>query len=103
MSLIRFVQGRCLRFSRLAHLGKDHGRNLFRRERLLLALEFYRNDRLAPLVDDLEGEVPNEVSLSNAVSLPELLLHVRLDLSICELAADEALCVEHSVDWIHGD
>jgi hypothetical protein len=56
-------------------------------ECLLLALELNGDDRLATLVDDLEGEV----------------LHVRLHLSIRELATDEALCVEDSVDRVHGD
>lgn len=42
---------------------------------------------LASLREDLEGEV----------------LHIRLDLSIIELAADEALCVEDGVVRVHRD
>jgi hypothetical protein len=30
-------------------------------------------------------------------------LHVGLDLSVGELATDEALCVEDGVDGVHGD
>lgn len=71
--------------SGLPHLDKDHGGNLLGCECLLLALELDLNDRLATLVDDLEGEV----------------LHIGLNLGVVELASDEALCVENCVDWVH--
>lgn len=54
---------------------------------LLLALEFHLNDRLTGTVDDGEGEV----------------LHVGLNLSIGELASNEALGVEDCVVRVHGD
>jgi hypothetical protein len=73
--------------SSLAHLGEDHGRDFFGSESLLFALKLDLNDRLATLVNDLEGEV----------------LHVGLHLSIGELATDEALGVEDSVGRVHGD
>jgi hypothetical protein len=76
-----------VRLGGLTHLGKDHGGDLLRGEGLLLALELDLDDGLATLVDDLEGEV----------------LHVGLDLSIGELAADEALGVEDGVVRVHGD
>ena len=73
--------------SGLAHLGEDHGGDLLRGESLLLALELDLDHGLASTVDDLEGEV----------------LHVGLDLSIGELAADEALGVEDGVVGVHSD
>ena len=76
-----------VRLGGLTHLGEDHGGNLLRGEGLVLALELDLDDRLATLVDDLEGEV----------------LHVGLDLSIGELAANEALGVEDGVVRVHGD
>ena len=71
----------------LSHLGQDHRRDLLRCEVLLLALELDLADWLASLLNDLEGEV----------------LHVGLNLSIVELAADQALRVEDCVDWVHRD
>lgn len=73
--------------SGLAHLGEDHGGDLLGGEVLGLALELDLGDGLAGLLDDLEGEV----------------LHVGLDLSVLELAADEALGVEDGVVRVHGD
>jgi hypothetical protein len=54
---------------------------------LLLALELDLNNWLAGTVNDSKGEV----------------LHIGLDLSICELATDQALGIEDCVDWVHGD
>ena len=54
---------------------------------LLSPLNSTSNDGLATLLDDLEGEV----------------LHVGLDLSVGELAADESLGVEDGVVRVHGD
>ena len=71
----------------LAHLGQDHGGDLLGGEDLGLALELDLDDGLATTVDDLEGEV----------------LHVGLDLSIAELAADQTLGVEDGVVGVHGD
>jgi hypothetical protein len=62
-----------VRLGGLAHLGEDHGGDLLGGEVLGLALELDLGDGLAGLLDDLEGEV----------------LHVGLDLSILELAANE--------------
>ena len=76
-----------VRLSGLPHLNEDHGGDLLGCEGLLLALELDLDDGLASLVNDLEGEV----------------LHVSLNLSIGELAADEALGVEDCVDRVHGD
>jgi hypothetical protein len=73
--------------SGLAHLGEDHGGDLLGGEDLLLALELDLDDGLAGTVDDLEGEV----------------LHVGLDLSIAELATNQALGVEDGVVGVHGD
>jgi hypothetical protein len=72
---------------RLAHLDEDHGGDLLGGEVLGLALELNLDDGLASLVNDLEGEV----------------LHVGLDLSIGELATNEALGVEDGVGGVHGD
>lgn len=71
----------------LTHLGKDHGGDLLRCEVLLLALELNLDDRLAGLLDNGEGEV----------------LHVGLDLSILELAANKTLGIEDCVGGVHGD
>lgn len=71
----------------LPHLNEDHGGDLLRCESLLLALELDLDDRLASLLDDLEGEV----------------LHVGLNLSIGELASDKTLSIEDCVDRVHGD
>jgi hypothetical protein len=76
-----------VRLGGLTHLGEDHGGDLLRSEGLVLALELDLDDRLATLVDDLEGEV----------------LHVGLNLSIGELAANEALGVEDGVVGVHSD
>ena len=76
-----------VRLGGLTHLGEDHGGDLLRGEGLLLTLELDLNDGLASLLNDLEGEV----------------LHVGLDLSIGELAANEALGVEDGVVGVHGD
>lgn len=73
--------------SGLTHLGEDHGGDLLRSEVLGLALELDLNDRLAALVNDLEGEV----------------LHISLDLGVRELAANETLGIEDSVLRVHGD
>ena len=73
--------------SGLTHLGQDHGGDFLGCELLLLTLELNLDDGLASLVDDLEGEV----------------LHVGLNLSIGELAADETLGVEDGVVRVHGD
>ena len=69
------------------HLCQDHRGDLLGCEVLALALEFDLDNRLAALVDDLEGEV----------------LHVGLHLSIGELAANESLGVEDGVDGVHRD
>ena len=71
----------------LPHLGEDHGRDLLGGELLGLALEFDLDDGLRGLVDDGEGEV----------------LHVSLNLGVCELASDKTLGVEDCVSWVHGD
>ena len=71
----------------LPHLGQDHGGDLLGGEGLGLALELDLDGGLAGLIDNLEGEV----------------LHVGLDLSIAELAADKALGVEDGVGGVHGD
>ena len=76
-----------VRLGGLTHLGEDHGGDLLGSEGLLLTLELDLDDGLASLVDDLEWEV----------------LHVGLDLSIGELAANEALGVEDGVVRVHGD
>ena len=76
-----------VRLSSLPHLDEDHRGDLLRCESLLLALELNLDNRLATLVDDLEREV----------------LHVSLNLSIGELASNEALGVENCVDRVHGD
>ena len=76
-----------VRLSGLAHLDQNHGGNLLGGEDLLLALELDLDDGLAGTIDDLEREV----------------LHVGLDLSIAELAANEALGVEDGVVGVHGD
>lgn len=76
-----------VRLSSLPHLSQDHGGNLLRSEGLLLALELNLDDRLAALLNNLEGEV----------------LHIRLDLSVVELAADQTLGVEDGVVGVHGD
>jgi hypothetical protein len=76
-----------VRLSGLAHLGEDHGGDLLGGEVLDLTLELNLGDRLAGLLDDLEGEV----------------LHVGLDLSVLELAANETLGVEDGVVGVHGD
>lgn len=76
-----------VRLGGLSHLGEDHGGDLLGGEGLLLALELNLDDRLATLVDDLEGEV----------------LHVGLDLRVGELAADQTLGIEDSVLGVHGD
>ena len=73
--------------SSLAHLGQDHGGDLLGGEGLGLALELNLNDRLASLVNDLEGEV----------------LHVSLNLRVGELAADQTLGVENGVGRVHSD
>ena len=70
----------------LPHLGQDHGGDLLRGEDLGLALELDLDGGLASLVDNREGEV----------------LHVGLDLSIAELAADETLGIEDGVGGVHG-
>jgi hypothetical protein len=31
------------------------------------------------------------------------MLHVSLNLRVCELTTDESLCIEDGVDWVHGD
>jgi hypothetical protein len=72
---------------RLAHLDQDHGGDLLGGELLLLALELDLHDGLSGAVDDLEREV----------------LHIRLDLGVGELAADEALGIEDGVGGVHGD
>jgi hypothetical protein len=72
----------------LLHLDEDHGRNLLRRELLLLTLECDVDDRLATgTVGHLERPV----------------LHISLDHRVLELAADEALGIEHSVRSVHGN
>ena len=73
--------------SGLTHLGENHGGDLLGSEGLGLALELNLDDGLASTVDDLEGEV----------------LHISLDLSIGELAADETLGIEDGVLGVHGD
>jgi len=73
--------------SSLSHLHQDHGGDLFWCELLLLALEFNLHDWLSSTVEDGEREV----------------LHVGLDLSICELATDKTLSIEDSVRRVHGD
>ena len=70
----------------LLHLAEDHGRNLLGREGLLLGLVHDLDVGLAVLRDDGEGPV----------------LHVGLDLSVVELAADEPLGVEDRVGGVHG-
>ena len=76
-----------VRLSSFPHLDEDHGGDLLRCESLLFALELDLNNRLATLVNDLEGEV----------------LHVSLNLSIGELASNKALGVEDCVDRVHSD
>ncbi|KAI6761328.1 hypothetical protein HG531_001881 [Fusarium graminearum] len=76
-----------VRLSSLTHLGEDHGGDLLGGEGLLLTLELNLDGGLASLVDDCEGEV----------------LHIGLDLSIGELAADQSLGVEDGVLGVHGD
>ena len=76
-----------VRLSSLTHLGQDHGGDFLRSEVLLLTLELDLDDRLAGLLDDLEGEV----------------LHISLNLSIVELAANETLGIEDGVGRVHGD
>lgn len=73
--------------SGLTHLGEDHGADFFGSELLGLALELDLHDGLGGLVDDLEGEV----------------LHIRLNLGVAELAADETLGVKDGIVGIHGD
>jgi len=73
--------------SGLPHLDEDHGGDLLGCEGLLLALELNLDDRLAGLIDDLEGEV----------------LHIGLNLSIGELASDQTLSIEDCVDRVHGN
>jgi hypothetical protein len=75
----------CLRG--LSHLDQDHGGDFLRGELLLLALELDLDDGLSGTVDDGEGEV----------------LHISLDLWVCELATDKTLCIEDSVGRVHGD
>lgn len=76
-----------VRLSSLSHLGEDHGGGFFWCELLDLSLEFDLHDWLAGLVDDLEGEM----------------LHISLNLSVIELAANETFGVEDSVGGVHGD
>lgn len=76
-----------VRLGGLTHLGEDHGGDLLGGEGLLLALELNLDDRLATLVDDLEGEV----------------LHIGLDLRVGELATDQTLGIEDSVRGVHGN
>ena len=76
-----------VRFSGLPHLRQDHRGDLLWCERLDFALELHIDNRLGSLLDNLEGEM----------------LHVGLDLRVCELSADETLCIENCVDRIHGD
>ena len=71
----------------LTHLSEDHGGDLLRGELLGLTLELNLDDRLAVLVDDLEGEV----------------LHVGLNLGVGELAANQTLGVEDRVLGVHSD
>lgn len=73
--------------SGLTHLGEDHGGDFLGGENLLLALELNLNDGLASTVNDLEGKV----------------LHIRLHLSIIELAANQPLRIEDGVVGVHGD
>ena len=68
------------------HLQEDHRRDFFRREDLLLTLVFNLDDWLARAVHNREWPV----------------LHVRLHISIRELAANKTLGVEHSVMRVHG-
>ena len=73
--------------SSLPHLGQHHGGDLFGCELLVLALELNLDNRLAGLLDDLEGKV----------------LHVGLDFRILELPPDETLGIEDGVCGVHGD
>ncbi len=73
--------------SGLTHLDEDHGGDLLWGELLDLSLELDLDDWLSGLVNDLEWEV----------------LHIGLDLCVGELATDETLGIEDSVDWVHGD
>ena len=75
-------------FSDFLHLDEDHGRNFFGLELLLLTLVVDLDEGLvAGAGDDLEGPV----------------LHVGLDGSVGELAADQALGVEDGVEGVEGD
>ncbi len=67
-------------------LSENHGADLLRAEGLLAALVLDSNNGLAILGGDLVGEV----------------LDVRLDILLRELAADETLDVEDSVEGIGG-
>lgn len=71
----------------LTHLGEDHGGDLLGCEGLDLGLVLDLDDGLSALVDDLEGEV----------------LHVSLNLSVGELAANQTLGIEDCVGGVHGD
>ena len=71
----------------LSHLNQDHGRDFLGGELLLLALELDLDDWLTSTVDNGEGEV----------------LHISLDLSICELSSDKTLSIEDCVCRVHGD
>lgn len=71
----------------LSHLNQDHGRDFLGGELLLLALELDLDDWLTSTVDNGEGEV----------------LHISLDLSICELSSDKTLSIEDCVCRVHGN
>jgi len=73
--------------SSLSHLDQDHRRDFFWCELLVLSLELNLDNWLSGTVDDLEWEV----------------LHIGLNLRICELATNQTLRIEDSVDWVHGD
>ena len=73
--------------SSLLHVLENHGGDFFGLEDLSFTLVLDFDDGLATTRDDLEGPV----------------LHVGLDGSVGELAADQALGVEDGVEGVEGD